>query len=304
MTPRTLILHHGALGDCMLLAPLMRGLLSQGHQLTLGQSHDKARLMQRVLPDIAVVDIETPAWAMLLQPGMTADATVAAILRDAQNIITFLSHGDDAWALNVRKIAPLAQLHFLQTRSLPDEQPAHLTACHRSQLAAQSLQVSLKQAPLRQRGGLPVMIHPGSGGKAKCWPRDRWESLLQDPALSHLRLTALLGEVELETWDSAVIARWMKQYGAIACHTLDELYDHLSHARGLAAADCGPAHLAAAMGLPVLSLFGPTCPVTWSPAAARGCLIAPASLQPMDWLTVAHVKREMLDFFEKSTTVP
>ena len=43
----------------------------------------------------------------------------------------------------------------------------------------------------------------------------------------------------------------------------------LKRARVLVTGDTGPAHLAAALGVPVLSLFGPTSAVGWAPVGPR-----------------------------------
>ncbi|MFO7607723.1 MAG: glycosyltransferase family 9 protein [Candidatus Krumholzibacteriia bacterium] len=49
--------------------------------------------------------------------------------------------------------------------------------------------------------------------------------------------------------------------------TLGELADLLSCCRLLVATDCGARHLAAALGVPTVTLFGPTDPGGWNPAS-------------------------------------
>jgi ADP-heptose:LPS heptosyltransferase len=59
--------------------------------------------------------------------------------------------------------------------------------------------------------------------------------------------------------------------GAVACDlggrtTMPELADVLDRAEAVVVANTGPAHLAAAVGTPVVSLFAPTVPAArWAP---------------------------------------
>jgi len=48
--------------------------------------------------------------------------------------------------------------------------------------------------------------------------------------------------------------------------TLPELAHLLGRARIFVGTDCGPRHLAASLGLPTVTLFGPTDPIGWNPA--------------------------------------
>jgi ADP-heptose:LPS heptosyltransferase len=69
----------------------------------------------------------------------------------------------------------------------------------------------------------------------------------------------------------------------------DDLYElacWLASARVYIGNDSGPAHLAAAVGTPVVALFGPSDPAVWAP---RGPRVAIASAPALDAITVEHV---------------
>ncbi|MDP9792718.1 histidinol-phosphate phosphatase family protein [Catenuloplanes nepalensis] len=111
------------------------------------------------------------------------------------------------------------------------------------------------------RGGY-VVVHPGASVQARsCPPEVMWEITAGLVAAGHdVRVTGGPGEREL----AAFVA------GAGA--TLAESTDLAGLARLLAGAACavvantGPAHLAAAVGTPVVSLFAPTVPYgQWGP---------------------------------------
>ena len=87
-----------------------------------------------------------------------------------------------------------------------------------------------------------VVIHPFSGGARKNWPLERWQAL-----------GAILGA---ERADSRF-------------ERLDDLAAWLAGAKLFVGNDSGITHLAAAVGTPVVALFGPTDPAVWAPRGPR-----------------------------------
>lgn len=318
---RTTIIHHGALGDWMLVMPMIRALAQEkmtGHsntahagvQITLGQSSGKSALACRLIPQLRPLVIDTPAWAELFGSDADPPAHVTAALRDSDRIISFVSTPHDAWSNNIARLAPQAKLHCISARpSKPARQ--HITAYHARQLAAQGLrytpahsfdpsakrtdspQDNLPSTAAVATANRPILIHPGSGGRDKTWPSILWESFIAHAQKDGWHLQPVLGEVELETWPTETIARWTRRFAAIGCTSLDELHDLLKNSRGLIGLDSGPAHLAAAMNLPTIALFGPTCHATWSPFGKHVHIIAPAAPCPMSWLHPEKVKTAM-----------
>ncbi len=95
-------------------------------------------------------------------------------------------------------------------------------------------------------------IHPFSGSPRKNWPLEKYRALAQrlDPLLP-VRWCAGPEDPPLE--------------GAVRIDDLYELGCWLASARLYIGNDSGITHLAAAVGTPVLALFGPTDPETWAP---------------------------------------
>jgi hypothetical protein len=102
-----------------------------------------------------------------------------------------------------------------------------------------------------ERGDYAV-IHPFSGSLRKNWPLDRFQAL-----------AAKLERVMRVKWcageDDPPLA------GAVRIDDLYELACWLAGARVYIGNDSGITHLAAAVGTPVLALFGPTDPEVWAP---------------------------------------
>jgi ADP-heptose:LPS heptosyltransferase len=119
--------------------------------------------------------------------------------------------------------------------------------------------------PAAPDGLAPSVIHPGSGGRAKCWPPDRFEALIERLSAGGHRVLPVLGEVELERWPVPDVTRWRQRHRAEAVGSLDRLCDVLRAARLFIGNDSGPAHLAAWLGVPTVALFGPSDAAQWSP---------------------------------------
>jgi hypothetical protein len=115
----------------------------------------------------------------------------------------------------------------------------------------------------RHDGGFAV-IHPFSGSAKKCWPLDRYQ-MLAARIEPHMPVRWCAGPEEPL---------------ADAVH-IDDLYDlacWLATARVYIGNDSGITHLAAAVGTPVVALFGPTDPRIWAPRGPRVQVIARSAL--------------------------
>jgi len=117
---------------------------------------------------------------------------------------------------------------------------------------------------------LPAVPMPGSGvvlhaatsrfATFKQWPAKSFAALgdrLADELSAPIWLTAGPGEAELA---EEIRKSMLCEARVISPATLTELRNTLAGARLVVAADTGPAHIAAALGVPTLTLFGPKDP--------------------------------------------
>jgi ADP-heptose:LPS heptosyltransferase len=124
----------------------------------------------------------------------------------------------------------------------------------------------------RWDGGFAV-IHPFSGSPRKNWPLERYQQLARSLA-ERLPVRWCAGPTELL---------------AEAVH-IDDLYElacWLAGARLYIGNDSGITHLAAAVGTPVVALFGPSDPAIWAPRGPRVHIVATQTPgQPMDQIAL------------------
>ncbi|HEX8816987.1 MAG TPA: lipopolysaccharide heptosyltransferase I [Terriglobales bacterium] len=116
-----------------------------------------------------------------------------------------------------------------------------------------------------------VLLNPGAGWGAKQWPAERYAEVARE--LTHDNLTPLInfGPQE-EALANAVKAASAGAATPISC-SLAELTAFARRAQLFIAGDTGPLHLAAALKVPVVAIFGPTDPVRNGPYGTRSIVL-------------------------------
>ena len=108
-----------------------------------------------------------------------------------------------------------------------------------------------------------VVVHPGTSVPARAWPRERHRELVRALAARDARV-AVTGSADERALTAFVAGREALDLGGALA--LPELADVLAGAEAVVVGNSGPAHLAAAVETPVVSLFAPTVPAArWRP---------------------------------------
>ena len=144
--------------------------------------------------------------------------------------------------------------HFLSILGTERRQPAILP----------SLPITVQSI---RRNNL-LVIHPGSGGIAKNWPLERFLSVAE---AWRGKVAFLLGPAEMER---GYTERIQGRFRVVSDPTLPEAAAFLSGARTFLGNDSGASHLAALLGAPTVTLFGPTDPRIWRPLGETVRVIA------------------------------
>jgi heptosyltransferase-3 len=141
-----------------------------------------------------------------------------------------------------------------------------------------------------------LALHPGSGSEDKNWPETQWGELLRQlVALTDLHLLLVGGEAEgerLQRLSSLVPPARIRLAQNLA---LTELAGLLSQSCGFIGHDSGITHLAAAVGLPGIVLWGETAEEIWRPPSEKFRLLRhPAGLAELSVAEVLEISAEHL----------
>ncbi|MFH1569004.1 MAG: glycosyltransferase family 9 protein [Gemmatimonadota bacterium] len=286
------VLRGGAVGDFILTLPAIEAL----------RRHQPARPLWLVArPSLAilarpdrVIDLDGPALLPLFAPHPPEPGHAPSLLSGARLTLAYLAGADDslrrrlealtggeAWLADPRPrtsdrshiidhlLAPLTERGIAVEDRVPHLVPA-----------ADAVAWAEGQPAVGGGPGPLVCLHPGSGGTHKCWPLPCFAELAADLTRAGCRPVVLFGPAEEERWGDRALAL-PTGVPRMSPPGLPEVAAVLARAALHVGNDSGPGHVAAAVGTPVLSLFGPTDPAIWAPRGP-GCrvLVAPGGDLP------------------------
>lgn len=270
----TWVFHRGALGDSVLLWPMLRAQAASGRRAVLVTDRSKAMLAAAEL-GIEGVDAEQRRFNELWLEGAAVEP-----VPEAHEVVAFVSarasSSDDVWISKMSRMFPQAAV--MVHRGRPDS----ILARRWSTPPRGSL------PPLRRSEGA-IVCHIGAGAEAKRWPLERFVRLA-DELMSRGRGMPLLIAGEVESERMAPRERTMFEgRGGRFIFDLQELASVIRSASLFIGNDSGPTHLAAQLGIPCIALFGPTDPLQWGPVGPGAAILAPPAPCAMDWLRVEQV---------------
>jgi ADP-heptose:LPS heptosyltransferase len=307
---RGLIMQPGAIGDCILTLPLaafMKDALRLGGIDLLGHTEyigvfpgrsciDSVRSMDSM--DLHRLYAKPEAFEL-----GDPDPLITAF-SDYAWIATFLGEPDGNFEQNLIFTANCSHSSEVLTLSLkpPKDCDEHIIDFHIRQLATQtgmsvpSWRVPiddcfihatkadvrtgrklLKEAGVEPRGKL-VAIHPGSGGPSKCWCIENFLAIAAELASEGVEVVFLLGPAESDRFGDAAIRSQIGSVGrCLTGLSLAEVLGLLSCADGFVGNDSGITHLAAAMGVKTLAVFGPTSPSVYRPVGPEVTVFSSSS---------------------------
>ncbi|WP_231738425.1 glycosyltransferase family 9 protein [Kocuria rosea] len=118
-------------------------------------------------------------------------------------------------------------------------------------------------------GDAPVLIHPGAASAARRWPAERWREVAAALAADGHRIVVTGSPAEAEL-AAAVVAGIDAAENRCGALDLDGLARTVGAAAVVLSADTGVAHVATALAVRSVVLFGPTPPSWWGPAVDPG----------------------------------
>jgi heptosyltransferase-1 len=128
-----------------------------------------------------------------------------------------------------------------------------------------------------------IVVAPGGSWRAKCWPADRYGVFCREFERLHgVRAIVIHGPGE-ESLAEEVCRAAQSATLIVMKTTIEELMGLLAHARCVVAADSGPLHLAAALGTPVVGLYGPTDPLRNGPFVGGAVIVSEAHSEEISY---------------------
>lgn len=277
-SPRILILRGGALGDFILTLPAIRALRQLwpsatielvGHQ-SITELAVVAGLINRVRP------LSAAGMAEWFVPNRVWPEHERNDLASFDLIISYLSDADGVVQENLRAAGAKRILACNPMVKVGHAADHFLQPINDLGIAAPGNSAPLLPWPktLRQQGhawlkrqglsGKVICLHPGSGSSRKNWPLEQFVSL--SAQLPH-RSLFILGEAD--TAEEQALMALAPAVPKLINRPLKEVASVLAASQGYVGNDSGITHLAAALGIPVVALFGPTEATVWSPRGAN-----------------------------------
>jgi len=120
-----------------------------------------------------------------------------------------------------------------------------------------------------------AVLIPGSAHRDKCWPIQRF-AVLADKISSqfHLSIVAAGTDSERDTVENLKDLANVQIANLAGRTSLSELIALLKAARLVISNDTGPGHIAAALGVPLVMIFGRSNPARVGPYARPQCVVA------------------------------
>ena len=256
---RVLIVRACAIGDFVLNLPALRALAWQEPQarFTLVGYPETLALAGRFIPVEAIHSIEAPPWSSLFAGPLDSSAFSGFDT-------AYVWMKDPAFAENLRHSGVRRVLH-----ATPFPEKGHAAGHLLSTVGLPAPDLPDFWTPASNR----VIIHPGSGSPAKCWPN--FSELIE----SLPNAAVLLGPCETGFKTTAE---------RLEALSLAQVAEELRLARFFVGNDSGITHLAAYLGCPTVALFGPTDPRIWGPVGRRVEILWKS---PLASISVAEVRR-------------
>jgi heptosyltransferase-3 len=311
--PRFLILRGGAIGDFMMTLPALEALRRRWpacHIEVLGYPHIASLARAGGLAD-AVQSLDKASVALLFVPEQPLPTELALFIRSFDVIINYLYDPDDsvraslerAGARQVLGITPRlggvpAARHFMKPLEelavFPEEEPY-------PRLVLKPEGVARGRERLAAWDGRVVVVHPGSGSETKNWPLAGFVRVAERVKARGFAPVFSFGEADVELRRS--FDRLKTGFGVLPPADLIGLAETFAASCGYLGNDSGVTHVAAAVGIPVTVLFGPSDPGLWASRApvvrvVRSAQPTTESLAALSVETVWDAVTQMLNHVE------
>ncbi len=288
-----LIIHSGAIGDCLLTLPLAAYMkqacgLSQVHLMARPEAagfYPRRSVIDHIRP------LESAPLHRLFEPRQTfalddGDRLIT-VFGGYEQIVSFLGveNADFEHNLLMTVYCSHAAQITMMPMTPPEDEPVSRFYVRRlaEQAAIEPTQVDLSavwlnalsddvaagRCRLAEAGVNPdaeiAILHPGSGGRHKCWHADNFVELAGALGERGMTPVFLFGPAEEERFSESLKDGFAEIAAVLSGLTLTETLQLLSAADVFIGNDSGISHLAGCLGKRTVAIFGTTNPSHYRP---------------------------------------
>ncbi|HWI57599.1 MAG TPA: glycosyltransferase family 9 protein, partial [Bacillota bacterium] len=271
---KILVIRGGAIGDFILTLPAIAALRRQFPEArleVLGYPHIVQLAMAGGLVNQAHPIDARPLAGFFARSGELAQDLVD-FFSEFDLILSYLYDPDGIFQTNVGRCSPA---QFIAGPHRPDERAKlHATRTYLKPLERLAIFEAdpVPRLDLAAQPEFPnqLVLHPGSGSERKNWPEAKWAALLQALINStSFQLLLVGGEAEGERLQRLSAALPPARTRVAQSLPLADLASLLARSEGFIGHDSGISHLAAAVGLPGVVLWGDTVEEVWRPPSDK-----------------------------------
>ena len=283
---KVVIIHQGALGDLINTIPAIQA-VRENCKLLIGIGSDRLKLLQYCgIIDQAILS-EVIAFHTLFSENFQPPPNLKEIFSGAELAVSWLGRGSKTYQKNLASLAK--KISIFQEPFPPGPGSEHITKILAKPVMDAGIEIQnfLPQLCIPTPDSLarpdprvcPILVHPGSGSLKKALPLPKLFQLLEMLAeiFPDQKLAIISGEVEkrmIFEFVKVCPEKLKPKVQLIPDLPLLRLAELLSRAELYLGMDSGPTHLAAALGVKTIAVFGPTDPKVWAPLQKNVKVIA------------------------------
>jgi ADP-heptose:LPS heptosyltransferase len=295
MAGKILIIHSGGIGDLLLALPAMR-IFRAAFPLSTLELLGRPERLALIAHDLraeSLHSIDQAEMAYFFLEGSPLPPGLSGFFSSFQIALIFGKSSGRVLSANLEKLG-------VRAVSIPSF-PAEGSAIHASDFLIDRLReagfkgeknlapLTLSETSLSfgiefraslglSKGERTLAIHPGSGSPTKNWGLRRFAEVV-DWASRRSKILLILGPAEEGAQD---VKRLMARAKPSVADRLPlvQLAGVLKTCSAYLGNDSGITHLAAALGVPTVAIFGPTDPAVWGPWAPGAKIISGVDADP------------------------
>jgi len=267
-----LVLHSGGLGDCVLAMHAARAMAVEWNLPEVAVAARSAIVHWAARKGLiaAAISLDSLGLSPLYSDNGAPNERLNDILCRYDRIVSFLGGADETVS---RRLGNLIGKRLVAIDPRPNEETIrvgrHITM---QWLASAGIETPIKSDhldlnPNRRSGPRTrqrAIVHPGSGGLAKCCPIESTEALVGRLRVLEWDVWWMIGPDEVERFGQSFRRQLWRSTDVVYHEDISDAADAVSEADLYIGNDAGMTHVAAA-GVPTVALFGPTDPRVWKP---------------------------------------